>query len=147
MYAKSPFVSRSEVRTLVTSLNTGSRISFKPHSSTICLEKQINSTVSVPSITEPSSTPYEIKNENDLIMPAHMIPESSVLLTPNNIFPLKSNYYDTMKMLYKEAEGDNKIFQTNECGIMISKMLSKVYEDRSSFELSVKNISYWHHKK
>ena len=57
--------------------------------------------------------------------------------------PSESKYYDTTKMLYKEAKGDIKIFQTNEFAIMISKMLSKVYEDRSSFELSVKNMSYY----
>ena len=71
-----------------------------------------------------------------------MIPESSARLTPLSIFPPRSKYYDTLETLYKEAKGDSTVFHSNECVLMISKMLSKVYEDRSTFELSVKNMSY-----
>ena len=48
-----------------------------------------------------------------------------------------------MKILYEAAKGNTEVFQTNESVIMILKLLSKVYDDNSSFELSYGGMKYY----
>ena len=150
MYAKSPFVSRNEVSTYTQSLTSGSNKPPKHMSSTISLEMQLQNKEAVTLITEPSSIPTGIENENCIIpnevtsqSTSYIVPESSTLLTPCNIFLAKSKYYDTMKILYEEAKGNTAVFKTNESVIMISKLLSKVYDDSSPFELSYEGMTYY----
>ena len=47
-----------------------------------------------------------------------------------------------MRLIFYELKGNITSFSSNESVIMISKILSKVYEDSTSFDLSSNDISY-----
>ena len=65
-----------------------------------------------------------------------------MISTPSLIFPPKYKYYDTMRFIFCKLKGDVSSFSSNESVTMILKMLAKVYEDNSTFDLSLNDMSY-----
>ena len=149
LYVKSPFVTRNEVSSYVHTLNNALNKKIKLQSSTLNTETYKNESTSSSSVAEPSSMPSPISSEVSLQHHRSIVhtktdntPQHPLIPTPSMIFPPVYKYYDAMRFIFHPLKGDVTAFCMNESVLMISKMIAKVYEVNTSFDLSLNNMSY-----